>query len=169
MFSFHSLPHVDFYPRPPGGGRRSRCASVGQRVIISIHALRVEGDGDVMEIVGKHLRISIHALRVEGDVPDRKFPSSPFYFYPRPPGGGRRYFEAVRRRKTVISIHALRVEGDVIYALEDGYEVAFLSTPSGWRATLIRSAIYSPLRKISIHALRVEGDKSRLRSRYWTG
>ena len=34
--------------------------------LISIHALRVEGD-DVMEIVGKHLRISIHALRVEGD------------------------------------------------------------------------------------------------------
>ena len=68
----------------------------------------------------------------------------------------------------------------MIYALEDGYEVAFLSTPSGWRAT---KRIYKSFTAttnfyprppgggrpvevradgtediISIHALRVEGD-----------
>ena len=103
---------------------------------ISIHALRVEGDHDIVQVRLFH-RISIHALRVEGDLPSiapqstrtELFLSTPSgwratsprtggrgysaYFYPRPPGGGRR----------------------VIYALEDGYEVAFLSTPSGWRAT----------------------------------
>ena len=30
----------------------------------------------------------------------------------------------------------------VIYALEDGYEVAFLSTPSGWRATVSAFGFY---------------------------
>ena len=33
----------------------------------------------------------------------------------------------------------------------------FLSTPSGWRATIKQTAIGKP-REISIHALRVEGD-----------
>ena len=56
---------------------------------ISIHALRVEGDGDRLppNCTG---RISIHALRVEGDV---------------------RVYETVTTDRE-ISIHALRVEGD---------------------------------------------------------
>ena len=33
-----------FYPRPPGGGRRVGMNPSRQRIIISIHALRVEGD-----------------------------------------------------------------------------------------------------------------------------
>ena len=59
-------------------------------------------------------RISIHALRVEGDA-----------------GKGRK-----RRRKKKISIHALRVEGDLRVVLRLQAVVQFLSTPSGWRATL---------------------------------
>ena len=56
---------------------------------ISIHALRVEGDYDML-IEQANDQISIHALRVEGDSknPDKQF------------------------RRRVISIHALRVEGD---------------------------------------------------------
>ena len=57
-------------------------------VNISIHALRVEGDATQAQYDALQ-RISIHALRVEGDDPVQKSPSSPFYFYPRPPGGGR--------------------------------------------------------------------------------
>ena len=34
---------------------------------ISIHALRVEGDGDGGGVAVVHVNISIHALRVEGD------------------------------------------------------------------------------------------------------
>ena len=36
---------VDFYPRPPGGGRRSVMHISPSFIVISIHALRVEGDG----------------------------------------------------------------------------------------------------------------------------
>ena len=81
------------------------------------------------------VRISIHALRVEGD-----------------------FLGPLRPRKSVtISIHALRVEGDTYRFLCDRYGEQFLSTPSGWRATV---ASYTKMLTllISIHALRVEGD-----------
>ena len=35
---------INFYPRPPGGGRRVESGSAFAHVGISIHALRVEGD-----------------------------------------------------------------------------------------------------------------------------
>ena len=34
----------DFYPRPPRGGRPHDVPLIGQRNLISIHALREEGD-----------------------------------------------------------------------------------------------------------------------------
>ena len=129
-------------------------------------------------------RISIHALRVEGDV--RRvywIPVCPRNFYPRPPGGGRRQIaipgafniinfyprppgggrpaDSVQKidEKPVISIHALRVEGDMSGI---GYNVVhklvFLSTPSGWRATMQQMQAVGKSKIISIHALRVEGD-----------
>ena len=59
---------------------------------ISIHALRVEGDGG--SVGGRHVAkpISIHALRVEGDL-----------------------HEYGQRKAMAISIHALRVEGDTLF------------------------------------------------------
>ena len=57
------------------------------------------------------------------------------YFYPRPPGGGRREKFALLYRFNYISIHALRVEGDLVGGL-----------------------VKKPRCTISIHALRVEGD-----------
>ena len=59
---------LDFYPRPPRGGRQVRHTSL-------------TGNG----------HISIHALREEGDLlqPPIVIPGSR-YFYPRPPRGGRR-------------------------------------------------------------------------------
>ena len=57
---------LDFYPRPPGGGRPMKITFIPATMQISIHALRVEGD---------ILKINTFS----------KF----FYFYPRPPGGGR--------------------------------------------------------------------------------
>ena len=57
---------VDFYPRPPRGGRRGRNSASTRRHHISIHALREEGDE--VEFLGKvTVKISIHALREEGD------------------------------------------------------------------------------------------------------
>ena len=63
-----------FYPRPPRGGRRSSSASIPRPTMISIHALREEGDLDTkIEQVCRDI-ISIHALREEGD--DRARPLS---------------------------------------------------------------------------------------------
>ena len=36
--------HCDFYPRPPRGGRRPHGVLTSDLLMISIHALREEGD-----------------------------------------------------------------------------------------------------------------------------
>ena len=55
-----------FYPRPPRGGRQPLKDDGLVAIIISIHALREEGDQD-WDTLAKPCRISIHALREEGD------------------------------------------------------------------------------------------------------
>ena len=83
-------------------------------------------------------------------------------------------------KASTISIHALRVEGDPVYGYIGRAEDIFLSTPSGWRATIntafdatqsvkflstpsgwrATDGVYNLIASItiSIHALRVEGD-----------
>ena len=147
----------NFYPRPPRGGRHlldllSRMTNEflstpsARRAtwhrpcprlveVISIHALREEGDpllpssfrsschfyprpprgGRPSPIFKKScdFEISIHALREEGDdlpVPERRCMMD---FYPRPPRGGRHAEAEAERQAQIISIHALREEGDV--------------------------------------------------------
>mgnify|MGYP000818625751 CR=1 FL=1 len=101
---------------------------------ISIHALRVEGDVKGGNQNGVYTKSSIHALRVEGDSSNFSSGLVCKDFYPRPPGGGRPESTQHWFKKFLISIHALRVEGDPdLYIMQRG----------GW---------------ISIHALRVEGD-----------
>ena len=57
---------VYFYPRPPRGGRPDKRVCKGVILIISIHALREEGDQS--RPAGRlRPQISIHALREEGD------------------------------------------------------------------------------------------------------
>ena len=79
---------LHFYPRPPRGGRLIKLREAIPAIVISIHALREEGDpkaGNFLPVYD----ISIHALREEGDSQTRK--------------------EAAAYD---ISIHALREEGD---------------------------------------------------------
>ena len=102
--------------------------------MISIHALRGEGD-----LISKHLyicvaRISIHALRGEGDDNRDKDRERRQNFNPRPPWGGRQCRQCDNRDKDRISIHALRGEGDE------------------------KDTAYKNISNISIHALRGEGD-----------
>ena len=81
------------------------------RCVISIHALREEGDvvdGDRPRDVS----ISIHALREEGDAQRGWNRATPRYFYPRPPRGGRLKQPVFSHNRRIISIHALREEGD---------------------------------------------------------
>ena len=149
----------NFYPRPPRGGRQVCRAEAPAGQIISIHALREEGDAK------KPANLS----RIRN-------------FYPRPPRGGRRpahssntlpvqflstpsarratrqrgpcrhhrsiSIHALReegdsgrhahRGQLRISIHALREEGDSNTAYQRGMADIFLSTPSARRATLLR-------------------------------
>ena len=80
--------------------------------LISIHALREEGDLSYLEMV-RGLCISIHALREEGD-----------------------FTATVDGTGLVISIHALREEGDNSDMSKIDTGVQFLSTPSARRATI---------------------------------
>ena len=80
--------------------------------IISIHALRVEGDRGPKAMCRQTTSISIHALRVEGDMLLKSVYDILKNFYPRPPCGGRQVDTLSEVQNFTISIHALRVEGD---------------------------------------------------------
>ena len=155
---FASLFGADFYPRPPGGGRPSASGPVCLFAGISIHALRVEGDVPDLYIMQRGGWISIHALRVEGDTfRAARGPRTPISIHALRVEGDNAVPDAFQQRK--ISIHALRVEGDLpqsprsstrsdFYPRPPGggrqkvvllrrFKSVFLSTPSGWRATLV--------------------------------
>ena len=102
--------------------------------------------------------ISIHALREEGDTPSAPSSRARPNFYPRPPRGGRRPDWTSVRRWLWISIHALREEGDWRPGDVGGDKGVFLSTPSARRAT-VGIHVAKGLLDISIHALREEGDE----------
>ena len=127
---------------------------------ISIHSLRVEGDGLYGE-AKEATSISIHSLRVEGDATSdgAMFNSAHFnplppcggrprycaktksqiHFNPLPPCGGRLSEIADRVKLTLISIHSLRVEGDLAADLPHAHGSQFQSTPSVWRETAFES------------------------------
>ena len=101
----------DFYPRPPRGGRQPSVDNFPGRRVISIHALREEGDAGHRG-GRRRVGISIHALREEGDrLPQQgRQARGPFLSTPSARRATRpipRYFD-----KKYISIHALREEGD---------------------------------------------------------
>ena len=105
---------LDFYPRPPRGGRHLTDDVIAQVWAISIHALREEGDSAKKYNSAEAAAISIHALREEGD--------GDYFGLPTNIGN--------------ISIHALREEGDLtplLFLLV--FFFLFLSTPSARRAT----------------------------------
>ena len=101
-------------------------------------------------------RISIHALRVEGDIGQSFLGLRSAYFYPHPPGGGRRVLLAPIEKS--LDFYPRPPGGGRHIRRAVTFRVKrFLSTPSGWRATVV-SAMAVQADGISIHALRVEGD-----------
>ena len=102
---------MHFYPRPPGGGRPRAAAGLVGCALISIHALRVEGD----------LFIRIDAGIIS-------------YFYPRPPGGGRRA-EGGRTARSSTFLSTPSGWRATKRRRSPRRRMRFLSTPSGWRAT----------------------------------
>ena len=147
-----------FYPRPPRGGRPGVSGFCAALALISIHALREEGDCRSMWAYHGR-RISIHALREEGDSSSRTLPSQLLKFLSTP-SARRATLGVVHVRAQIgISIHALREEGDVARAMVSNVSPyfyprpprggrrsmnfwvfmpsIFLSTPSARRATLM--------------------------------
>ena len=129
---------LHFYPRPPRGGRQT----------------------DVYALIQSRL-ISIHALREEGDEPDRQRTRARLYFYPRPPRGGR-LLAVQRNLVTTVFLSTPSARRATFYST--GWHMKlnlFLSTPSARRAT---PQVTAPTGgwAISIHALREEGDTA-----YW--
>ena len=102
---------LNFYPRPPGGGRRTTLNSdtAAQRFLSTPSGWRAT---EVVSLRCTVVCISIHALRVEGDPKSRVVDTGWTDFYPRPPGGGRQCCPIASMLPS-----------------------SFLSTPSGWRAT----------------------------------
>ena len=171
----------NFYPRPPRGGRQllpvfpeqpigflstpsARRATYRPVIphpdrLISIHALREEGDDDIYARqytvndfyprpprggrpgTGKHRRtsnpISIHALREEGDFRDSSTITEKGDFYPRPPRGGRRttWMEQSDTEIFLSTPSARRATYPYEWSCTTHL---FLSTPSARRATLCR-------------------------------
>ena len=152
--------HNDFYPRPPRGGR--------------LQGMTATDDGAV---------ISIHALREEGDMQSYILQACAENFYPRPPRGGRRIYDRVdlvvdaflstpsarratpkerRRHPARWDFYPRPPRGGRQYLLAGPPSpYKFLSTPSARRATSPAPST-RPRRDISIHALREEGDYTRL-------
>ena len=99
-----------FNPLPPCGGRPIRTS--GSTVIsISIHSLRVEGDGKGVHL--DHNAVSdFNPLPPCGGRPkDQISLRLTRYFNPLPPCGGRPH-NVIINFPNIISIHSLRVEGD---------------------------------------------------------
>ena len=76
------------------------------------------------------------------------------YFYPRPPRGGRRRCKDRGRAGVHISIHALREEGDAGWGLTFDAVNEFLSTPSARRATGALLVVKHPERFLSTPSAR---------------
>ena len=169
----------NFYPRPPGGGRRLFPLRIGW---VKSTFLSTPSGWRATTYSILIFRSLIFLSTPSGWRATERLRANMYfmtYFYPRPPGGGRPRDKATAYSPYRISIHALRVEGDTMrgcvslplsyfYPRPPGggrhYEgvcklaaFLFLSTPSGWRATL-KCMKNRKRRCISIHALRVEGD-----------
>ena len=103
--------------------------------------------------------ISIHALREEGDGDLLALSNSAALFLSTPSARRATPASIPTSRTQGISIHALREEGDWDESHAGMVWDEFLSTPSARRATG-RLCLTVPIPTISIHALREEGDPS---------
>ena len=150
------LPQKHFYPRPPGGGRRAPFFALCSicRFLSTPSGWRATRTHKITEHHTVFLSTPSGWRATHSIYQDML---KLRYFYPRPPGGGRQVDALTDEFASAISIHALRVEGDCAAEDVDFAYGGFLSTPSGWRATISIPPVYAR-GVISIHALRVEGD-----------
>ena len=169
----------DFYPRPPRGGRHFRVFPAKQSTkFLSTPSAR---RATVLAAAHKQAElISIHALREEGDQSELLYPTASRDFYPRPPRGGRLFsahpgsrrsdfyprpprggrLPPCRRCRLHCDFYPRPPRGGRPTTNRRGETASlFLSTPSARRATC-GSMVLSSTILISIHALREEGDRT---------
>ena len=150
---------VDFYPRPPRGGRQWFFDGISEPFDFSTPALRVVGDH--FSTVPTTTATNFYPRPPRGGRRDTRIllAQARGYFYPRPPRGGRLVYTLFDRGHSVISIHALREEGDNCGSLSTASVLYFYPRPprGGRRLECLRHLVCMP---ISIHALREEGDSS---------
>ena len=147
----------DFYPRPPRGGRPDADLADLIFLDISIHALREEGDSQLVEISQPQC-ISIHALREEGDLLMVRLWQLMENFYPRPPRGGRPGRQWSWCRNRLYFYPRPPRGGRPLYCISATPRPSYFypRPPRGGRLTVV--CIFFHLTCISIHALREEGD-----------
>ena len=100
------------------------------KAVISIHALRGEGDLDP-EAKRLPLIISIHALRGEGDPKYSVLSTALLKFQSTPSGGRATVVRALELIVRFISIHALRGEGDGA-SIADGMPLSNFNPRPPW-------------------------------------
>ena len=154
----------NFNPRPPRGGRHEKPVVDEKPVVISIHALREEGDlqGGRLDPGTDHFnpRPPRGGRRRAASANSRTYGN----FNPRPPRGGR----LISAKKAGIwtkfqsTPSARRATADCQKHSKRG---KFQSTPSARRATA-EFAVLHQVTEISIHALREEGDVRALMDSY---
>ena len=154
--AFFMTATTNFYPRPPRGGRHAQPEHQPQRLHISIHALREEGDRRMDRNGPQAGAISIHALREEGDHEPCAQQRKPYRFLSTP--SARRATSGARKNtSTYLFLSTPSARRATSSCSSSGNLSRFLSTPSARRATL-RAQLERQHIPISIHALREEGD-----------
>ena len=126
-------PYIDFNPRPPRGGRLVASGKCAGARIISIHALRGEGDCQLAIVLTflndfnprppRGGRLYLFTLDISAD-----------YFNPRPPRGGRPYHVAFRDKLCHFNPRPPRGGRPSSLSLCRQWRT-FQSTPSAGRAT----------------------------------
>ena len=155
---------VYFYPRSPRGGRREILASMqaSKKFLSTLSARRATAgrNGNKPQVI-----ISIHALREEGDITALFSRTSKIYFYPRSPRGGRRSTKTIQAPKkqflSTLSARRATIWLETLYGMP-----RFLSTLSARRATaktetksLFSNKLYNILHEFR-RALIYNGSKS---------
>ena len=131
--------------------------------VISIHALREEGD-ESLENSLVSARISIHALREEGDSLRYARTVRRSDFYPRPPRGGRRNAGTAEADAEDHFYPRPPRGGRRLAKIEKTPEPIFLSTPSARRATSVCSGRVRPLLFLSTPSARRATAKTETKS-----
>ena len=127
-------PCADFYPRPPRGGRPAAIAA--RRPLSNDFYPRPPRGGRpvIYQSLRQNQLISIHALREEGDTAGPYVVAGETDFYPRPPRGGRRLrLSDHAELSEFLSTPSARRATSSAFFMPQNHR--FLSTPSARRAT----------------------------------